>query len=112
MWGFVASTCVALSLVTWAWGGSASNAALHRLYQRYVDRGPVPGEVEGVVEHRRVPLPLLQYYETQGTFDGGKPLGCPSQRSLVLWYGVGARVLWQEGHLLPTGDEWIRDRGR
>ena len=49
---------------------------------------------------RRVPLPGVSYYEGQSHVAEG-PVSDHVPRSIVLWYGFGAIVVWQDKLSFP-----------
>ena len=89
-------------------GGRSSEEALrqfdqnrlHAYYARLrVPQGDLP-KVDGFVVEERIPLPGFSYYLGQSLV-GGSRISCVSRRSVVLWYGPGAVLVWQDGLWLP-----------
>jgi hypothetical protein len=124
--GGVAYTLLAIVLAwaaTWGWGGPASEAALAALDQRRLDayaahlaarvdappRQQRPWIVAGVSVLERIPLPLLFYYRSQSLVEGSA-ISCGAPRSIVVWYGLNAVVLWQDGAWGPGRDAAVRRR--
>ena len=97
-----------LWLANWAAGGRASEKALLDLDQRRVDAHatalgagrPSAWKVQRLVVLRRIPLPGFSYYRGQSHVASG-PISCGAPRSVVLWYGVGATVAWQDHEWFP-----------
>ena len=96
--------------VTWLAGAGRAEEALMELDQRRIDAHaarlapstPSEWKIVRYVVGRRVAWPGVWYYEGMSyTVDG--PISDHTPRSLVLWYGVGATVAWQD-------KEWFPDR--
>jgi len=95
-----------LQAVTAQFGGPASEAALRaydqHLFNAYFAGRPdvaVP-QVNGFAVTQRVPLPGVSYYEGLSLVDS-QDISCATRRSLVVWYGPRATVIWQDGLWLP-----------
>ena len=102
-----------LLAANWILGGPASENALRAFDQRLIDAFfgqragvPVP-QVNGFTVLRRLPLPAVSYYEGQSLVRG-REISCAERRSVVLWYGVGAVLLWQDGLWLPDRESTAR----
>ncbi len=89
-------------------GAPSSEAALRAFDQHLIDAWTTDKvadlrfspKVDGFVVHRRVPLALFTYYHGQSTVDQ-REISCASRRSVVLWYGFGATLVWQDGMWFP-----------
>jgi hypothetical protein len=89
-------------------GASSSEAALRAFDQHLFDAWTAKvapnmrfsTKVGGFVVHRRVPVVLFTYYDGQSTVDQ-REISCASRRSVVLWYGVDATLVWQDGLWFP-----------
>jgi len=110
----VALSCLGVLAALWlangVAGGPPSEKALRRLDQRLLQAHsaalqniPAP-RVNGFAVERRIPMPLFSYYEGQSLV-AGTEVSCAARKSVVLWYGLGAVVAWQDG-------AWFPDRSR
>jgi hypothetical protein len=110
----VALSCLGVLAALWGAnalaGGGPTEKALRdldqRLLQAYADaHGSVPApRVDGFSVERRIPMPVFSYYEGQSLVAGAE-VSCAARKSVVLWYGTGAAIVWQDG-------VWFPDRSR
>ena len=68
---------------------------------------PPRWKIDGFVSSRRFIFPAVWYYEGCGrTADG--PISDHVRRSLVVWYGVGAIVAWEDNLWFPGSPARMR----
>ena len=103
---------------TWLMGAPAAERALaeldqHRLEAFFSKLAKTPPDIQSFVVHRRMAFPGVWYYEGQ-SHTASSAVSDHVHKSLVLWYGLGATVAWQDkewfpgrsarvGHLAGTG---------
>ena len=101
-----AVACVLWS-VTWLVGAPSTLRALGDLDQQRLDAlfskvatSQSPPRIERFVVEYGMALPAVWYYEGQSRTSAGA-VSDHVHRSLVLWYGVGSSVVWQDKEWLP-----------
>ncbi|HVE72227.1 MAG TPA: hypothetical protein VNI54_12730 [Thermoanaerobaculia bacterium] len=102
------ATLLALFVSNALAGGPASEQALRAFDQNLMDAwgakvGADPRifpRVDGFLVERRVPVALFTYYYGQ-VLVAGRESSCASRHSVVVWYGFGASLVWQDGLWFP-----------
>lgn len=101
----------ALLLANGLLGESAAERALQDFDQHVLDAWasklhlpPGTMKVNGFTTDWRIPLPGFSISRGQSLV-ARKELSCASRTSVVVWYGVGATVAWQEGVWFPDRTE-------
>ena len=107
---FVAAGIIALTLAVAnaLFGGSASERAIRAFDQNLIDAwtanlGADPARfprVDGFSVERRVPILVFTYYYGQSLVNR-RDISCASRHSVVIWYGLGASLVWQDGLWFP-----------
>jgi hypothetical protein len=99
---------------TWLVGASPAQRALADLDQHRLDaffsrtaRGQSLPRIEAFVVDHGVALPAVWYYEGRSHTSAGA-VSDHVHKSLVLWYGVGATVAWQDKEWFPGGAARMR----
>jgi hypothetical protein len=68
---------------------------------------PSRWKIDGFITNRRLAFPAVWYYEgCSRTADG--PVSDHVRRSLVVWYGVGATVAWEDKEWFPGSAARLR----
>jgi len=82
-------------------GAPATEQALAELDQRRLEAlAKAPPNIQTFVVERRMAFPGVWYYEGRSHTATGA-ISDHVHRSLVLWYGLGATVAWQDKEWFP-----------
>jgi hypothetical protein len=89
-------------------GGSSSEKAIQTFDQHlsdaFADKAKIKREsvprINGFDVERRIPIFVLSYYRGQSLM-GGRGISCASPDSVVVWYSLGATMVWQDGLWFP-----------